>query len=468
MKPKQEMRIEDFSWSKFWLIASLTTISIATISPFNFTIPPGFSGEYVLREFEFGSSLKDYWQNILLFVPFGISLGFTSSRPRLTTGSILAFISIASILSVTIETTQLFLPTRVSNLSDIVCNSLGVFFGALVYDRRGKIMHLILGVVTQNLRLLSLKSLLWAIASYCAFVALAIAALLANINLSNWNNDFYLTIGNETTGDRPWEGQISSLHISDRGLEPSEVKRVFQQPDVFFARSINLVASFQLITEKDYYSDRTQHLSPLVWQHPISVLPSNRQVLTNKGLWLNSTRWLQTDRVAAPLNQQLKQTGELSLYLTVSSHKAEQFGPARIVTLSDGIYGQNILLGQSGRDLSLRLRTPITGSNATQPEFVVPEVFDRSNICRILVTFARRKLDVYINSDSTKYSFEFTPTTSFLSYFPWEINNWIINLAEFPLKQYQLLFITVIATPLGILTATLVHYLIMQLGERTI
>jgi len=128
-------KIKSSFWRNIWLIASLSAIVAATISPFNFTIPTGFSYEYILDKFRFGSTLKDYWQNILLFLPFGISLAVAILRQRLVNRPIaIAIISVTSILlSSTIEMTQLLLPSRVSNLSDIICNSLGGILGGIIY-----------------------------------------------------------------------------------------------------------------------------------------------------------------------------------------------------------------------------------------------------------------------------------------------------------------------------------------------
>ena len=454
-------------WNISWLIASLVAIGVATLSPYSFTIPTGFSGEYIFQEFRFGSNLKDYWQNVLLFLPFGFSLvSLTTAvlRHQLTTGNTLAFALFASILlSGTIEITQLFLPSRISNLSDIINNGLGGLLGGIFGLWRREIGRLIRGILTQDRRLLSSRSLLGAIAGYCTIVSLMIIALLGNINLSNWDNDFYLTIGNRTTGNLPWNGQISSLYISDRGLD-RDIQAVFQQPEAFFAQSPNLVTSFNFVDEQNYYLDRSQHIGSLQWQYSQPAPATNYQREQNGGVWINSGQWLQTKEAATPLNQKLAKTSEFTLYTAIYSHKSEQFGPARIMALSKGAYDLNILLGQSGQDLSLRLRTSLGGSSGNQPEFIVPKVFASSDVCQILIIFARKKLDVYLNSERTKYSFTFATATGFLTYLPWKPANSIVNLAEFSPKFDRLILFLFLATPASILIITLLRYLIPQRG----
>ncbi|MEY2832628.1 MAG: hypothetical protein RLZZ574_1886, partial [Cyanobacteriota bacterium] len=146
------MNIKKFPrWGSFLFIASLAAIVIATISPFNFQIPTGFSGQFIFQKFEFGGSVKDYWQNILLFIPLGVSWAMMSARKQLSTPVILAVACSISILtSSTVEIIQLFLSSRVSNISDIICNSLGGTIGAILYFWRSNITQLFIGIVFRD------------------------------------------------------------------------------------------------------------------------------------------------------------------------------------------------------------------------------------------------------------------------------------------------------------------------------
>jgi hypothetical protein len=455
-------------WGSFLFIASLAAIVIATTSPFNFQIPAGFSGQFIFQKFEFGASVKDYWQNILLFIPLGVSLAMISARQQLSTPVILAIACLIGILtSSTVEIIQLFLPSRVSNVTDIICNSLGGTFGAILYFWRNNIAQLSIGIVFRDSKHLSLKSLLTAIASYCSVVTLMVWVLLTNVNLSNWDDNFHLSIGNEVTGDRPWNGRISNLYISDRGFAPSEVQEVFKEAETVFAQSPDLVTLVKF-TQGENYQDRSHHLPKLLWQglSASDALKRSRltqQSLDNTGILVNSGQWLKTAQPALALTHKVQKTGEFSLYLAVSSSNPQQSGPARIMSLSKGTTSHNLVLGQEGTDLQLRLRTPITGSAASQPRFRIPRMFENNNLCRILVIFAHKKIDFYINNAENKYSFEFTPATSFFSYVPWSRTDWIVNLEGFKPLKYQLLFYTIIIIiPLVILVAYLLFYSIRQ------
>jgi hypothetical protein len=452
-------------WGNFLFIASLATIVIATTSPFNFQIPAGFSGQFFLQQFEFGGSVKDYWQNIVLFIPLGISLASISARKQLSTPAILAVACLGSILtSSAVEIIQLSLSSRVSNVTDIICNSLGGTLGALLYFWRSNLAQFLKGIIYRDSSL-SLKSLLIAIASYCSIVLVMVLALLANVNLSNWDDNFHLTIGNEVTGDRPWNGQISNLYISDRGFNQSQVQQTFIEPDTLFAQLPDLVTFVNFTTGASSYQDRSHYLPNLLWQGLTASAqldpkrsPRKQQLAEKTGILVNSEQWLKTAQPAAALSQKLKNTAEFSLYLAVSSNNPQQSGPARIMSLSAGTQSHNILIGQEGTDLRLRLRTPITGSAASQPRFLIPRIFENDDLARILVIFADKKIDLYINSAKNKYSFEFTPATSFFSYIPWSRVDWIVNLEGFQPLKYELLFYTIIITPLAILTAYLFFY----------
>jgi glycopeptide antibiotics resistance protein len=459
-------------WGNLLFIASLAAIVIATTSPFNFQIPAEFSGQFqfLLQKFEFGGSVKDYWQNILLFIPLGISLAMIAARQQLSTLAILAVACLLSILtSSAVEIVQLFLSSRVSNVTDIICNSLGGTLGAVLYFWRINLAQFVRRIVYQDSERLSLKSLLIAIACYCSIVVVMVLTLLANVNLANWDDDFHLTIGNEVTGDRPWNGQISNLYISDRGFNQSEIQQTFIKPDTFFAQSPDLVTLVKFTDGASSYQDRSYHLPKLLWQgvsatslQELERSLNNQPSLENSSISVNSRQWLKTAQPAAVLSQKLKNTGQFSLYLAVASNDPQQFGPARIMSVSQGTQSHNLLIGQEGTDLHLRLRTPITGDAASQPRFRIPRVFENDNLARILVVFAHKKLDLYINKPENQYSFEFTPATSFFSYIPWSRVDWIVNLEEFKPLKYQLLFYTIAIAPLAILTAYLLRYSIRQ------
>lgn len=83
----------------------------------------------------------------------------------------------------------------------------------------------------------------------------------------------------------------------------------------------------------------------------------------------------------------------LSIEAWAASHSADQEGPARIVSASDGISQRNFTLGQEGERLVFRLRTTETSENGNDPQLEVEDVF---------VTRALQHLVVVTDADQTR------------------------------------------------------------------
>lgn len=425
----------------------------------------GFSLEpkSVIEQFNYVSNIKDYVQNVLLFIPLGVGLAMLNQN-RLNYSKILILsLAVGSIVSTTVELTQLWLPSRVSNLSDIVCNSVGACWGATIYYCRVSLFKFCLGIVTLDRQKLSLASLSTAIAGYCSLVFVALCILSLNSNLSNWDDDYYLALGNEVTGDRPWSGYISQVYLSDRALNQSEVAAIFSPQNVL-PKYPNLLFSIEAFQKPNH-----QKLTQLT-RNRLSLLQTNQKDTHNskpkanlkvneRGIYVNEERWLKSNYPAKLINQKIRESNEFSLFLKFAAAKINQAGPARIFTLSNSIYAHNLLVGQEGQDLILRLRTPITGDAPTQPELVIPRIFNSNEERVILITFAQKKLTFYLKYPQQKYSYKFNYANSFISYLPFEIANYRVDLTASNTLKYQLVFYSTISIPLIVLVLVLAYYL---------
>ena len=452
-------------WGYLLLIASLFCIIMATVSPFSFVIPGHLSLQVILGKFRYTSDLKDYWRNILLFIPFGISLAWILPQNKFKYLRILIVAFLASAgLSFSVELIQVFLPIRVSNLTDIVTNTLGGIVGACLYLWRLVIVSFIAASIKRNKNKLTVKSLLVAFVGYFSLIFTAIWILLISANLNNWSNNFQLIIGNEATGDRPWQGYITSLHISDRALDSESVVKAFEETHSFFSQLPNLVKSLVFVSENQFHEDASQPLSNLIWQGSSSLNNTNylseklseksvidAKIHQDKEVLINRDRWLKSRKSASYINSQLRKTSEFSLSVIVATNRIQQTGPARIISISADTFHRNLTLGQEGSNLAFRLRTPITGDNGGEPEFIIPDVFKDHNLHQILVTFAHQTLNFYIDQPENKYTFKFEPEISFLAYYPTTIKHWQINLGNFNLLKYQIAFYGILLIPLGFL-----------------
>ena len=74
-----------------------------------------------------GYSRLEFSSNILMFVPIGVLLALLLPARRWWLGVVIGFA-----MTVTIETAQLFIPGRVSDLRDIVANTAGATIGVAI------------------------------------------------------------------------------------------------------------------------------------------------------------------------------------------------------------------------------------------------------------------------------------------------------------------------------------------------
>ncbi|MGH7549444.1 MAG: hypothetical protein ACREK3_01670, partial [Gemmatimonadota bacterium] len=90
---------------------------------------------------------------------------------------------------------------------------------------------------------------------------------------------------------------------------------------------------------------------------------------------------------------------KVELSLTVRSLSPEQFGPARIFTLSRNPFERNLTIAQEGADLILRLRTPWTDANGTiggRPVAGVQDLFLTSDWVDLQVSIEPHRLEITV------------------------------------------------------------------------
>ncbi len=103
------------------LLLLIATILAFTLSPFDFTAE-------ITKGFRWRTNLRDSVSNIALFLPFGFLLRLLRwHRPKLL---FLPELALGTLLSFGIECLQLFLDTRQSQYSDVLCNAAGAWLGA--------------------------------------------------------------------------------------------------------------------------------------------------------------------------------------------------------------------------------------------------------------------------------------------------------------------------------------------------
>ena len=91
-----------------------------------------------------------------------------------------------------------------------------------------------------------------------------------------------------------------------------------------------------------------------------------------------------------------KASGELTLEATITPGNVTQGGPARIVTFSEGSGARNFTLGQEGATVLLRLRTPNTGEQGSNPQTDLFEV-EAGRTYHVVVSYRPGSLSCYVD-----------------------------------------------------------------------
>ncbi|MEA3437219.1 MAG: hypothetical protein U9R43_12195, partial [Thermodesulfobacteriota bacterium] len=90
---------------------------------------------------------------------------------------------------------------------------------------------------------------------------------------------------------------------------------------------------------------------------------------------------------------------DFELSLEVRTTDQEQYGPARIFTLSENPSHRNITVGQEGTNLIVRVRTQRTSLNGT-PDYLIKKFFLESGWHSIDVLVTGKTLEIHVDEDS--------------------------------------------------------------------
>ncbi|MGQ4647527.1 LamG-like jellyroll fold domain-containing protein [Lyngbya aestuarii] len=281
------------------------------------------------------------------------------------------------------------------------------------------------------------------------YATIAFAILIAlqnNTHLTNWDSTFPLSMGNESTGDRPWHGYISEVWISNRAISDKEVTQSFSRNYPTVAIEDSLVVFYQLIGQGSY-ADQAGHLPDLFWQGKLLDNQNRADVL------LTPSHWLKTLTPATYLTQKICQASQFTLSTTVATANTTQSGLARIISLSGDPYHRNFTLGQEETNLVFRLRTPLTGENGTTPELIVPNVFADTNPHQLIITYDGSSLRLYIDQLKKLYSINLNSGLTLFQFLSPLDNDWSIQLNTFNPKISTMLCYALIFIPLGFILA---------------
>ena len=343
----------------------------------------------------------DWLLNILLFMPFGFGMvslfsyfGWPSSwRRGLALGA-------SFILTTIIEFLQIYLP-RLPSYSDLLANMIGALLGIIIFEKHGRQLIDALSRFTSDVAQMRYRRLLViALIGYLGFLT-GLFLISRNLtSLRNWNDSYHLVLGNEHTANRPWRGVIHVLRVAEWDLSRQDVAELLADQDTPAGDHFPWLSTNDFNDPKEW-SDSGEYIPELTWRGN-----ADDPVISTEGVFLSGSQWLESREPARRLVQALKASNHFSLHAVVASLDTAQYGPARIVSISQNPYQRNFTLGQDARDLIVRLRTPFTGENGMRPELVVPDVFLGSEKLNLVVTYDGATLDIFINDIARHHRLE--------------------------------------------------------------
>jgi len=443
------------------IVLSSFIILFGTLAPFDFTYPENFSWDDLKTIMTTVSPPGDVLVNLALFMPFGLGLTalFTARRIRFKKSLCLTFICSFCFSSI-IEFSQIFSLLRMTTPTDIASNTCSGFLGGvffLVIRNRSKSFYFNFN----KKLLLKIFMITWLL--YSIVISISLISLKDATKLSNWNPQFPLMIGNELTGNRPWKGEISYLHISDHALSEEIIEKLFTPNNNQTFQDHYLLGTYLFDPTKLKYFDKLGNLPNLTWQ------AHNQEVIEKKSITLDKNNWLQTETTPSQLIKNIQDNSQFTIVTKIKSNQKIQEGEARILSLSPNPYHGNFTLEQSDNHLKLRLRTPVTGSNGKNPELVLRDFFDDSMFHQIAIAYNSKELKIYINSNTynLKLNSEAALFWTVLSALGSKTPIYIDKSSLYNFLYHDLLFIPfgfLLASILIMLPKNRIFYLIIFLG----
>ncbi|MEA5599659.1 VanZ family protein [Nostoc sp. UHCC 0252] len=386
--------------SLYLVTASILAVLIATLYPFNFSLINNFSIQTITDRFDNASSFADSINNILLFIPLGFSYtAFLQNIKIKPINKFLTIIIVSAGLSLTVETLQIFLPSRSPTPADLANNTLGGIVGMICFYIWHSPSFIYILSSVENWKLSnSNKKIAILFLIYIVLSFLMGLPWERTIYLSNWNPNYPLLLGNETTGDKPWRGYISDLHIADRAVSKNQLSELFDSQDYLNIFGDSLISSYQFTNKRDFQDNTRQ--SP-------ELLPQGQSpyIVDSQSIALSSNYWLKTGTPTTLLNKRIRKSSEFTIITTVATADTNQIGPARIISISSGTLRRNFTLGQQQNNLDLRIRTPITGENGTDTQLSISGIFANTNTHNIVITYSQANIQVYVDNVQNFYSF---------------------------------------------------------------
>ncbi|MEE4312260.1 MAG: VanZ family protein [candidate division KSB1 bacterium] len=357
------------------IIITMLIILMLTLKPFRMSARYLVLDETFWEKLLFGILVHDFLLNILLFLPFGFLMkAYTGYRKRT-----IALLGVAFAFS--IESLQLFLH-RTSTIADILANGLGALAGAMIAER----------VSYAAMRDRLLKRTFVILGAYTVLLAVAAVSVVRLNGLSNWSGDYHLMLGNENDLSRPWKGTVYELKIFGQSMDPDQI--ILSETD---GQSRALVAHYRFEPDSlPVFRNLSDRIG--LDLHYIDTGSKDNEHF-GEGISFEDGEIIRSRYPAKALTELLKESSQFTCALRFKTAELQQFGPARIVSISDDPGLRNFTIGQRSDRFSVRVRTPLNGLNGSRCEYFSMPALRPEEIQQLVVSYHRCGCRVYLNGE---------------------------------------------------------------------
>jgi glycopeptide antibiotics resistance protein len=400
-------------WSNRILILSVLGIVYLTLFPFEIRL--AFPHSYHGSPFLLGDSVKildrkDFFLNVLLFIPFGFGLAAEFCKRGWQRWATSALVALAAgvCVSYSVELLQLYIPGRDSGWEDVISNSMGSLAGSILFAICGGVFlrsasHVadaVEGWVTPRRTAVLL-------AIYFAAWFSGAVRMQKETRLSDWDPQTSLIVGNDANGQYPWKGQVFLLQIWDRALPESVIAQVITQKSgkLEDATSEGLLASYDFAAAPPYQDQRT-FLPALGWT------PAKPQAINAQAPEVSSASWLRTPSPVANLTREIVRSNQFTVHI-VCAPGAIQNGQGRIVSLSQSSQNINFHLRQDGSNVVFFFLNPLS-EKGSMLAWTVRDAFQAGKTRDIVAMYDGADAFMYLDGKRAPRNYRLGPGATLL------------------------------------------------------
>lgn len=344
------------------------------------------------------------------------------------------------LLTLLVESLQFFLPERAPAVSDILANTLGTLTGWVclgLWKKRPDVPERF------RRKAFSIWILTVLTIVYLVFLVWIGFQMGKSTKLTNWNLSYPLLFGNEFTGDRSWSGSVEEVVVWDEALSDGDIEMLSSGGDPSAVAKDSMLVHYSFV-DLNSLPDEKGCLPDLTWIGGW-IAPAGNGI--NR---LDQNQWLITEDSAHCLVERLRSTSQFTIFLTLQTADLYQSGPARIMSISADTARRNLMLGQQGQDLIIRIRTPLTGENGAVPELRFPDVFTNLGMHTIVVSYDGSQVHLAARNDHQGQTFLMNPGVTLLRTFILTRNRTITMDPTYS-HFTAIIVILLLLTPVGIL-----------------